>query len=197
MGWTFQTHVHTFSLQTHTCHCPPEPEVALDLAQVLTGGFPQVLWHSTWCTGLKLSIIHQASRLKDGQLLFMFTSRNIASNVLPRPPVNILWSFCFSAYSSSFPQKIRMSVCLCSIVLSGCEMCDKFSSVQQSIPLTMIIKDALKHRTPSLLSPPHILLLCDLAVIWKLSAFLCLLSSFGCFLCVSSCLASNPTSLPR
>lgn len=78
-------------------------------------------------------------------------------------------------------------------------MCDKSFPVQQSIPLTMIIKDALKQRTPSLLSLPHTILLCNLAVIWKLSALLCLLSSFGVFVCLlapTSALAPNTTGLP-
>lgn len=82
-------------------------------------------------------------------------------------------------------------------------MCDKSFAVQQSIPLTMIIKDALKQRTPSLLSLPHTLRLCNLAVIWKLSAFSCLLSSFWLFVCLPTptpALAlkpNQPSSLSR
>ncbi len=101
--------------------------------------------------------------------------------------------FCFLLILPLFHEE--WVLCLCSIVLCGCEMSDKSLPVQQSIPLTVIIKDALKQKTL-----PHTLLLCDLAVIWKLSAFLCLLSSSGVFVCLlapTPAMASNHTGPHR
>lgn len=61
----------------------------------------------------------------------------------------------------------------------------------------MITKDAPKQRTTSLLFLPHTLRLYDLAVIWKMSAFLCLLSAFVFFLNVPGIKPKQPSSLSR
>ena len=90
-----QTHICCIDRQTCTCCCPPEPEVAVDLAWALTCRFPQVLWCSASFT--EAAIIHQFSlsrrELKDRRLSVEFSSWNAASHVIPKPPADIFF-FC-------------------------------------------------------------------------------------------------------
>lgn len=141
-----------------TCHCPPEPVVAADLAWALTGRFCGAAHYSQgWnCHNSPFQLVKRGAEGQEAWCIF--TSWNTTSNALPRPPVNICVPFVLFCYLFRllYTKGIEWAFRLCSIVLCGCEMCDKSSPVQQSIPMTMIIKDALKQRTPYLLYTPSI-----------------------------------------
>lgn len=140
------------------CQCPPESVVA-DLAWTLTGRFCGAAHYSQgWnCHNSPFQLVKRGAGGQES--LVHIYKLEYSISCFAKTSCKHLCPLCVVLLLIPPPlhKGDRMSsICLCSFVLCGCEMCDKSSPVQQSIPMTMIIKDALKQRTPYLLYTPSI-----------------------------------------
>lgn len=140
-------------LRTHTCAeacCPPEPEVRVDIGWGLTVSLPQVqdfIHRGKTVRFHNFSDCRVKSWSEDDRWFpgpWITVSLHLAA-----PSVNMLVYFCgiflLSLLTFYKEDTVFLFVCflLCCYVCGG-EMCNKSFTVQKSIPLSVINKDALK-----------------------------------------------------